>query len=220
MTRTTLAMTEALYQYYLDNSLREDPVLTKLRAETDKLSAAKMQIAPEEGQFLSFIVQLLGAKRTLDIGTFTGYSSLVVAMAMPEAGKVIACDINREWTNIAKKYWQLAGQAQKIELRLNDALNTLEDLIEKGETNSFDFAFIDADKKNYAAYYDLSVELIRPGGVIAIDNVLWDGRVANLFDTDENTQAIRNLNKKVFSDSRVFITMIPIADGLTLVRKK
>lgn len=219
MTRTTITMTEPLYQYYLDNSLQEDPILTALRQETAKMSAAKMQIAPEEGQFLAFIVDLLGAKKTLDIGVFTGYSSLVVAMALPDEGKVIACDINNEWTKVAKKYWQLANQEKKIELRIAPALETLESLIKNNESNTFDFVFIDADKKNYSGYYDYALQLLKPGGVIAVDNVLWGGAVIDPNDNDENTLAIREFNTKIYQDSRIKMTMLPIADGLSLIRK-
>ncbi|MBA2655130.1 MAG: class I SAM-dependent methyltransferase [Gammaproteobacteria bacterium] len=218
MTQTTLAMTQTIYQYYIANSLREDPILTQLRKETAKLSSSKMQIAPEEGQLLAFIIQILGATKTLDIGVYTGYSSLVAAMAMPQ-GKVISCDINNEWTKIAKKYWQLANQEHKIDLRIAPALETLDNLIKAGQENSFDFIFIDADKKNYDEYYERGLQLLRQGGVMAVDNVLWGGQVADLADNDENTTAIRNLNKKVLQDSRVTMTMIPIADGLTLVTK-
>lgn len=219
MTKTTLTMTESIYQYYLANSLREDPTLTKLRKETAKLSSSKMQIAPEQGQFLAFLIKMLNAKKSLDIGVYTGYSSLVVAMAMSEGGKVVGCDINTEWTQIAKKYWKLAGQEKKIELKIAPAVNTLEQLLSDGEENTFDFIFIDADKKNYINYYELSLKLLRPGGVIAVDNVLWGGRVADPHDDDENTLAIREFNDKVFNDPRVFISMIPIADGLTLIIK-
>ncbi len=219
MTRQTLAMTEELYDYYLQHSLREPSLLTQLRQETSKLSTSRMQIAPEEGQFMAFIVQLLGAKKTLDIGVYTGYSSLIVALALPDNGQVIACDINTEWTKIAQKYWKLASQEHKINLRLAPALNTLTDLLKNGEENTFDFAFIDADKKSYQDYYELSLALLRQGGVIAIDNVLWGGRLADLSQSDEDTVALRNFNHSLLNDSRVSMTMIPIADGLTLARK-
>jgi predicted O-methyltransferase YrrM len=218
MTRTTLQLTDTLYKYYLANSLREDPILYQLREETAKISAGQMQIAPEEGQFLAFIVKLLRAKKTLDVGTFTGYSALVTAMEMPDDARIITCDINVEWTKIAKKYWKKAGQDHKIELKLTPAIDTLKEL-RRDEKGRFDFIFIDADKQNYKSYYELSLELIRPGGVIAIDNVLWDGRVADGSQMDESTKAIRELNTHVFDDSSVFITMLPIADGLTLVMK-
>jgi predicted O-methyltransferase YrrM len=220
MSRTTLSMTDPLYRYYLRYSLREEAILTLLREETAKLPTANMQIAPEEGQFLAFIIRLLGAQKTLDIGTYTGYSALIVAMSMPKEGQVIACDISTEWTEIARKYWQLADQEQKIDLRLAPALTTLENLIKEGEENTFDFIFIDADKKNYIHYYEYSLKLLRPGGVLAADNVLWSGRVADSADNDEGTLGIREFNRKVHEDPRVFITMLPIADGLTLARKK
>jgi predicted O-methyltransferase YrrM len=219
MSRTTLSMTPLLYDYLLGHSLREDPLLAQLRHETAKMSTGKMQIAPEQGQFMAFLVQLLGAKKTLDIGVFTGYSALVVAKALPPKSKVIACDINIEWTKIARKYWQLAGQDQKIELRLAPAVDTLNQLLKNGEGETYDFIFIDADKQNYENYYELALQLVRKGGVIAIDNVLWGGRVSDLSENDENTLAIRNLNNKIVTDSRVNLTMIPIADGLSLVRK-
>jgi predicted O-methyltransferase YrrM len=220
MTRQTISMTDNLYQYYLANSLREDPILNKLRVETSKLSTAKMQIAPEEGQFLAFLIKLLAGKKAIDIGVFTGYSSLVVAMAMSEQGKVIACDINEEWTRIAKKYWQLAGQETKIDLKLAPAVQTLKSLIADGQENTFDFIFIDADKKSYIDYYELSLKLLRPGGVIAVDNVLWGGRIADPSVQDEDTLAIRKFNDIVVHDSRISMSMLPIADGLTLVLKK
>ncbi len=218
MSRMTISMTDSLYQYYLTHSLREDPILAQLRLETKGLSAAKMQIAPEQGQFLAFLVKMLNAKKTLDIGVFTGYSALVVAMAMTDEGKVIGCDINNEWTNMAKKYWQLAEQAQKIELKLGQATETLKELLHQGEASSFDFIFIDADKKNYPTYYELSLQLLRSGGVIAIDNVFQDGRV--ITPTDENACVIDALNEKILQDVRVDLSMLPIADGLTLARKR
>lgn len=220
MTRTTIAMTDSLYQYYLDNSLRENPLLAELRTETAKLSTSKMQIAPEEGQLLALIVELIGAKKTLDIGVYTGYSSTVVAMSLPKEGKVIACDINGEWTKMAQKYWQLAGINDKIDFRLGPALQTLDQLIVEGESDSFDFIFIDADKKNYPAYYERGLRLLAPGGVMAIDNVLWGGKVADDSIVDEDTMTIRQLNKKIHQDANVTLSMVPIADGLTLVRKK
>jgi predicted O-methyltransferase YrrM len=220
MSRNTFTMSAELYQYYLKNSLREAPVLAALRAETAKLSSAKMQIAPEQGQFMAFLVQLLSAKKTIDIGVYTGYSSLVVAMALPNEAQVVACDINVEWTNMAKKYWKLAGQDHKITFKLGPALNTLDNLINNNEQETFDFIFIDADKKSYQDYYERSLTLLRPGGIIAIDNVLWDGRVADLSDQDESTVAIRAFNQELVQDLRIDLTMIPIADGLSLVRKK
>lgn len=212
-------MNESLYHYYLSVGIREPQILTELRQQTQTLSSHKMQIAPEEGQFLSFLIQLTQARKTIDIGVYTGYSSLVVALALPEDGKVIGCDTNPEWTKIAQKFWQKAGVENKIELQLAPAETTLNALLTQGEENSFDFIFIDADKKNYDLYYELSLKLIRKGGVIAVDNVLWSGRVADSTNQDSDTIAIREFNQKLFSDSRVSLSMIPIADGLTLVRK-
>jgi predicted O-methyltransferase YrrM len=220
MATRTLSMTDQLYEYYLSISLREPEVLTELRKETQKLSNHQMQIAPEQGQFMAFLIELISAGKTLDIGVYTGYSALVVAMALPEHGRVIACDINVEWTKIAQKYWIRSGQHHKIELRIAPAEETLQKLLDEGEQESFDFIFIDADKKNYDIYYELSLKLLRPGGVIAIDNVLWHGQVADPSQNDLNTEAIRALNQKIVRDNRVSLSMLPIADGLTLVRKR
>ena len=202
----------------LSISLREPDVLRELRDETAQDENANMQISPEQGQFMGLLVKLLGAKQTIDLGVYTGYSSLCIGLALPSDGRVIACDINREWTDIARRYWRKAGVEDKIELRLAPAQQTLEDLLEQG-VDIFDFAFIDADKKNYDMYYEYCLQLIRPGGLIAIDNVLWDGAVADAAINDADTVAIRNLNQKIHTDSRVEISLVPIADGLALVRK-
>ncbi len=219
MRQTTLGLDQKLYEYILSVSVQEVEVLQKLREETAKHPAARMQIAPEQGQFMALLVQLLGAKKTLDIGVFTGYSSLVVALALPPEGQVIACDIDRESTAIARRYWQQAGVADKIELRIAPALQTLDKLIDEGQTDTFDFAFIDADKRNYDNYYEKNLQLIRPGGLIAIDNVLWSGRVADPQDEDKRTIAIRAFNQKLAQDQRVKISLVSIADGLTLALK-
>ncbi len=216
----TINLNENVYRYLIKNSVRETPVLADLRAETHKLSDSVMQISPEQGQFMALLMQILGAKKTLDIGTFTGYSALAVALALPRDGKVIAFDVSEEWTNIAKQFWKKAGAGEKIELKLGHAAKSLEALIANGEANTFDFAFIDADKANYDNYYELALQLIRPGGVIAVDNVLWSGRVADPDENDESTNSIRNLNTKIFRDERVSISMLPIGDGLTLARKR
>jgi predicted O-methyltransferase YrrM len=218
MSNKTLCITEQLYEYMLSVSLREPDVLRELRDETAQDENANMQISPEQGQFMGLLVKLLGARLTLDIGVYTGYSSLCIGLALPEEGRVIACDVNREWTDIARRYWQKAGVEEKIELRLAPARQTLADLLEKG-TDSFDFAFIDADKMNYDMYYEYCLQLIRPGGLIAIDNVLWDGAVADGAINDDETVAIRDLNRKLHADPRVEISLVPIADGLGLVRK-
>ena len=220
MSKQSLELDNRLYEYLLSVSLREAEVLTKLRQETSQHSASIMQISPDQGQFMALLIKLLGATKTLDIGVFTGYSSLVVALALPEHGKVIACDRDPQATAIARRYWQEAGVAHKIELHLAPALETLDKLIADGESGSFDFAFIDADKRNYSNYYERALTLIRPGGIVAIDNVLWFGSVADPQDTDKRTIAIREFNQKLHQDSRVDISMLAIADGLTLALKK
>ncbi|MEM9274100.1 MAG: class I SAM-dependent methyltransferase [Cyanobacteria bacterium P01_F01_bin.143] len=220
MANTTLGLSDSLASYIQSVSVQEPEILAKLREETSQLSGSRMQIAPEQGQLMSLLVQLLGAKKTLEIGVFTGYSSLVVALALPEDGKIVACDVDEQATAIASRYWQEAGVSHKIDLYLAPALETLDQLITSGQTNSFDFAFIDADKRNYANYYEQCLKLIRPGGLIAIDNVLWFGRVADPEDIDKRTIAIREFNQKLSQDSRVKISLVPIADGLTLALKK
>lgn len=220
MSDITINLTPKLYDYFQKNSLREPEILKKLREQTHKMSMSQMQISPEQGQFMGLLMELLNAKKTLDIGTFTGYSALAVALALPPDGKVIACDINGEWTKIAKRFWELAGVANKIELKLAPAAETLQALIEEGEAGTFDFAFIDADKANYPVYYEKSLELIRPGGLIAIDNVLWSGKVADLAIHDRDTEVLRELNTKLVNDDRVTLSMLPVGDGLTLARKR
>lgn len=220
MSDFTLNLTPQVYDYFKKNSLREPEVLSSLREQTHKMSMAQMQISPEQGQFMRLLMELMRAKKTLDIGTFTGYSALSVALGLPDNGKVIACDINGEWTKIAKHFWEIAGVNQKIELRLAPAKETLQNLLDCGEAETFDFAFIDADKQNYDNYYELSLKLVRPGGLIAIDNVLWSGQVADPEIQDANTRAIRELNAKILGDNRVFISMLSIGDGLTLALKK
>ena len=208
-----------LYDYIQSVSLREPIVLTQLRQETAKLPMSRMQIAPEQGQLMALLVKLIGAKKTLDIGVFTGYSALAVALALPDDGKIIACDRDTRYTDMAKSYWEEAGVAHKIDLRIAPALETLDKLIAEGQENSFDFAFIDADKRNYTNYYERALILVRSGGLIAIDNVLWSGRVADPQDNDKRTIAIRQFNQKLHRDRRVDISLLPIADGLTLARK-
>ena len=220
MSNKTLCITEKLYEYMLSVSLREPEVLRELRLETGLDEQANMQIAPEQGQFMALLVRLLGAKKTLDIGVYTGYSSLCIGLALPQDGRVIACDLNRQWTDIAKRYWHKAGVGDKIDLRLAPARQILEELLaNKAAAASFDFAFIDADKVNYDIYYEYCLQLIRPGGLIAVDNVLWDGAVAEETVDDVDTEAIRALNNKIHADPRVELSLVPIADGLTLARK-
>jgi predicted O-methyltransferase YrrM len=191
MGKESFGLDNRLYEYLLSVSLRENEVLAKLRQETSQHTASIMQIAPDQGQFMALLVKLLGAKKTLDIGVFTGYSSLVVALALPESGRVIACDRDPQSTEIARRYWELAGVSHKIDLRLAPALDTLDRLIADGEAGSFDFAFIDADKSNYSNYYERALTLLRPGAIVAIDNVLWSGSVSDPNDTDKRTVAIR-----------------------------
>ena len=215
-----IGLDRRIYEYLLGVSLREAEVLTRLRQETSQHSASIMQISPDQGQFMALLIKLLGAKKTLDIGVFTGYSALVVALALPESGIVVACDRDPQATAIARRYWQEAGVEHKIDLLLAPALDTLDKLIESGKSGSFDFAFIDADKRNYDNYYQRALTLLRPGGIVAIDNVLWFGRVADLEDMDKRTIAIRKFNQKLHQDNRVDISMLSIADGLTLALKR
>lgn len=211
---------DRLRRYIHDHSLRELPVLARLREETAGLKEAMMQVAPEQGQFMALLVELIRARRTLEIGTFTGYSALAVALALPPEGQVVACDISETFTAIGRRYWEEAGVADKIDLRLGPATETLEGLVADGAATTFDFAFIDADKVNYDTYYELSLKLVRSGGLIAIDNVLWNGAVADPQRDDEETVAIRALNAKVHQDERVTPSLVPIGDGLTLARKR
>jgi predicted O-methyltransferase YrrM len=219
MSNKSISLNDRVYDYLLSVSLREPALLQQLREETASHPRAMMQIAPDQGQFLALLIQLTGAKKTLEIGVFTGYSSLSVALALPSDGKMIACDVSEEYTAIARRYWQAAGVADKIDLRLQPAIQTLEELEGAGEAETFDFAFIDADKENYQNYYEGCLKLLRKGGLIAIDNVLWSGQVADPKIQDKSTEALRNFNKKLHRDQRVTISMIPLADGLSLARK-
>jgi caffeoyl-CoA O-methyltransferase len=213
-------LSDELAAYVREVSLREPELFRRLRQETAQLPLARMQITPEQGQFMALLVKLLGARRTLEIGVFTGYSTLAVAAALPEDGQVVACDVSEEWTAIARRYWAEAGVAHKIDLRLAPAQQTLDHLLAEGRQESFDFVFIDADKENYEAYYECGLHLLRRGGLIGIDNVLWHGQVADPSRTDAETEAIRSLNLKLRDDERVDISLIPIGDGLTLARKR
>ena len=215
-----ISMTDHLLNYLQAVSLREPEILKRLRDTTSSMPTAYMQISPEQGQFMSMLVQLMNASKTLEVGVFTGYSSLCIALALPPEGKVIACDINEEWTQIAKKYWIEAGVAEKIALRLAPAIETLDELIFNGQAGTFDFAFIDADKLNYENYYERALKLVKTGGLIAVDNVLWSGDVADLNDQEEDTVAIRAFNEKIHHDERITLSLVPIADGLTLALKR
>lgn len=219
MTSKFTPLSDNLYAYLVENWLREDTVLAQLRKETAGLEMARMQIAPLQGQFMSLLVTMLGAKKILEIGTFTGYSALAMARALPQEGSIVCCDISEEWTNIALKYWHRAKVDSKIQLRLAPALDTLDDLL-KTEAHSFDLAFIDADKENYDSYYEKCLELLKPGGVLLLDNVFWGGSVTDASDQEKDTIAIRHINRKIHDDDRVEIAIVPIADGLTIARKK
>ena len=219
MARNTFGLDDRLTDYLRSVSVREPEILQKLRQETAKHPMGQMQIAPEQGQLMALLVQLMGAKKTLEIGVFTGYSSLAVALALPEDGKIVACDTSEEYTTIACRYWQQAGVAHKIDLRIAPALDTLDRLLAEGEGETFDFAFIDADKSNYGNYYDRAFSLVRSGGLIAIDNVLWSGRVADPKEQDNRTKSIRNFNEKLYQDVNISLSLVPIADGLTLALK-
>jgi predicted O-methyltransferase YrrM len=221
MSNQSIGLSETLYQYLLANSVREPDILTKLRAETAQHPLANMQVSPEQGQLMGLLVKLIGAKKCLEVGVFTGYSSLVVALNLPDDGRLIACDVSDEFTSIATKYWQQAGVNDKIDLHIAPAIETLDRLLADGEAGTFDFAFIDADKNNYAAYYDRCFQLVRQGGLILVDNVLWYGKVADpAMNEDKRTQAIKHLNQQIYHDDRVQISLIPIGDGLTIARKK
>lgn len=220
MGKKTLELTDELYDYLLSVSLRDNPLQKKLREETDKLEWSNMQISADQAQFMFLLLKLIDAKRVIEIGTFTGYSALVMASALPDDGKIIACDVHEEWTSTGKRYWEQANVANKIDLRLAPALDTLEQLVNKGNNESFDAAFIDADKQNMLKYYEYCLTLLRPGGLIMIDNVLWGGSVIDPDKNDVDTMAIRETNQFVFRDERVDVSMVPIGDGLTLARKR
>jgi len=220
MGKHTLNITDTLYDYLLSVSLHETTVQRELRMATDEMKEAMMQISPDQGQFMALLVNLINAEKIIEVGTFTGYSALTMAQALPEHGRLVACDINEQWTGIAQRYWQQAGVAHKIDLHLAPARDTLTTLIKNGQQEAYDFAFIDADKQNYKHYYESCLQLIRPGGLIAIDNVLWGGSVADTADQQPDTIAIREFNRFINDDDRVEISLVPIGDGLTLARKK
>ena len=214
-----ISMDKKLYQYLLSVSLKESEALKRLRDETRGDPMAILQISADQGQFMALLVRLTGAKRILEIGTYTGYSSLAMAEAMPPDGRLITCDINAEWTNAARRHWQQAGLEERIELQLAPALETMEALRADGQTDSFDIVFIDADKGNYCAYYEAALKLLKPGGLVLLDNTLWKGKVADERILDPDTCAIREVNSLIFRDDRVDVSINPIGDGLTLVRK-
>ena len=213
-------LTDNVYRYLLDHSLREPAILRELREETASLPQAAMQIGPEQGQLMALLVRLIGAKHCLEVGVFTGYSSLAVALALPPGGSIVACDVSEEWTAIARRYWRRAGVEDRIDLRIGPAVATLDALLARDVRGSFDFAFIDADKANYPAYYERVLELLREGGLILIDNTLWSGEVANPENTKPDTVALRTLNDALHRDERIDLSLLPVGDGLTLARKR
>ncbi len=220
MSNQLLNLTPALYQYLHQVSLRETAPLRALREATAGHEMARMQISPEQGQFMALLVKLLGARRCIEIGVFTGYSSLAVAQALPDDGEIVACDLNADYARIALQHWQAAGVEDKINLRLAPAMETLDALLEEGQAGSFDFVFIDADKTSYSDYYERALILLHSGGLIAVDNVLWGGSVIDQENQDADTRAIRAFNERVSGDERVDLSLVPIGDGLTLLRKR
>jgi caffeoyl-CoA O-methyltransferase len=220
VSNATLGLPEELHAYLLDVGVREPDLLRQLRDETAAMPEHDMQIAPEQGALMALLVELTGARRCLEVGTFTGYSSLSVALALPVDGRLVCIDLSREWTDVARRYWAQAGVADKIELRLGSALDTLDAMVAEGQAGTFDFAFLDADKDNYPAYADRILTLLRRGGLMAIDNVFWGGEVAQPEVDNVSVRGIRELNRMLASDERVSLSMVPIADGLTLARKR
>jgi caffeoyl-CoA O-methyltransferase len=219
MSRTTNALPDSIYQYLCSVSLREPAFLAELREVTRTLPRATMQLSPEEGQFLNLLIKLTGARKCLEVGVFTGYSSTCIALALPSEGRLVACDVNVEWTTIAREYWERAGVAHKIDLRLGPGIDFLDALLADGQAGTFDFAFIDADKSNYLNYYERALKLVRSGGLIGIDNTLWYGKPADPDVNDPDTEAIREVNRQVHADARVTMSLVPIGDGLTLALK-
>ena len=220
MSNRSIGLDDPLYRYLLQVSLREHPVLEALRDHTARLPEVRFQIAPEQGQFMAWLARAIGARRFLEIGTFTGYSSLVMALALPADGEVVTCDVSREWTDIARDYWEQAGVAGRVRLELRPALETLTQLRAQGAEGSFDLAFIDADKTAYSACFEHCLALLRPGGIVLIDNTLWSGQVADPSAQDADTQAIRDFNQSLHRDERIDLSLLPIGDGLTLARKR
>jgi caffeoyl-CoA O-methyltransferase len=215
-----LTIGDELWEYMRSVTLREPALLRRLREETARYPNSSFQISAEQGQLMGLLMHLIGARRTIEVGVYTGYSALSVALALPDDGRIIACDINEEWTSVGRRYWREAGVDGKIDLRLAPALTTLDGLIASGQANQYDFVFIDADKTNYANYYERALVLLRPGGLIGVDNVLWYGRVIDASFDDADTRAIREFNERILNDDRVWLSMLPVRDGLTLACKK
>ena len=221
MSTRSIGLSEAVHAYLVTETMSEPPLLTRLRAETAALGEpARMQISPEQGRFMAFLIGLIGARNVLEIGTFTGYSALVMALALPADGRLVACDVSEEWTTIARHYWAEAGVAERVELRIGPAADTLATLRHDGEDGRFDLCFIDADKPNYPLYYEQGLALLRSGGLIMIDNALWSGAVADPARTDDATESLRRINRLARDDERVDVSLVPIGDGLLLARKR
>jgi len=220
MANKTINLNAELYDYVLDVGLREPELLARLREATEAEEMSVMRSAPEQGQFMAMLLKLTGAKRVLEVGTYTGYGTLWMALSLPQDGEIVTCDVSERWTSVARRFWEAAGVTERIRLELRPALKTLESLLAAGEQSSFDFAFIDADKVNYDAYYEACLKLVRPGGLICVDNVLWGGSVIDPAKQDESTEAIRAFNRKLKTDARIELSMLPVADGLTLAIKR
>ncbi|SMF77699.1 Predicted O-methyltransferase YrrM [Tistlia consotensis] len=220
MSRKTIEVDDALYDYIIETSLREPAILAELREETATMPGGGMQISPEQGQLMALLAELIGARRYLEVGTFTGYSSLAVALAMGPEGRLTCCDVSEDYTAVARRYWQKAGVAERVDLRIGPGLDSLDQAIEAGESGSYDFAFVDADKTGYQGYVELCHTLLRSGGLLGIDNVLWGGAVVDTGDKSEDTVAIRRLNAALRDDPRWSLSLVPIGDGLTLLRKR
>lgn len=220
MANKTIGISDELAAYVVEVGTREPDVLARLREETAAIPQHGMQIAPEEGAFLGLLVELIGARRCIEVGTFTGYSSTAVALALPEDGRLVCCDVSEEWTSLARKYWDEAGVAGRIDLRIAPAAETLDQLLADGEEAAYDFAFVDADKTGYDGYYERLLRLVRPGGLIALDNTLWGGAVLDRDADDEDTRAIQALNAKLATDERITLCLLPVADGVTLARRR
>lgn len=220
MANKTMGISDELAAYVVKVGAREPEILARLREETAAIPQHGMQIAPEEGAFLALMVELIGARRCIEVGTFTGYSSTAIALALPQDGQLVCCDVSEEWTSLASKYWDEAGVADKIDLRIAPAAETLDQLLADGEEDAFDFAFIDADKAGYDVYYERLLRLVRRGGLIALDNTLWSGKVLNKDADDEDTRALQALNVKLADDERITLCLLPVADGVTLARRR
>ena len=220
MANKTMGISDDLAAYVVKVGTREPDVLARLREETAAIPQLNMQIAPEQGAFLALLVELIGARRCIEVGTFTGYSSTAVALALPEDGQIVCCDVSEEWTSLARTYWAEAGVSGKVDLRIAPATETLDQLVAGGQEATYDFAFVDADKAGYDAYYERLLRLVRPGGLLVFDNTLWGGDVLDTDPSDEDTKALQALNAKLARDERITLCLLPVADGVTLARRR